>query len=230
MALISAKTILTSLCLFHITLGYFFFTSPRSIADQALVYILGEAMGMLTTCISFQHIAPDNRLQHADAHDLAPRPPPPHLWPVRHSDPLPPRGDLARAPLGRASAPPGPALLGPDRRHFSHDAPRQPPGLGAPGAPPGPRQLPGRGRLGRAAQSRLLHTCLCRNDELVLGLGHAARRDEELCREKEEEKLDSLENLRLLVFHPCVHIRRTLSFIQKKNRSNNEESSSVDFE
>ncbi|ETS87838.1 hypothetical protein PFICI_01666 [Pestalotiopsis fici W106-1] len=49
MALISAKTILTSLCLFHITLGYFFFTSPRSIADQALVYILGEAMGMPQT-------------------------------------------------------------------------------------------------------------------------------------------------------------------------------------
>ncbi|KAH6657552.1 increased loss of mitochondrial DNA protein 1 [Truncatella angustata] len=49
MALISAKTILTSLCLFHITLAYFFFTNPRSIADQAMVYLLGEAMGMPTT-------------------------------------------------------------------------------------------------------------------------------------------------------------------------------------
>jgi hypothetical protein len=47
MALISAKTILTSVCLFHMTLAFFFFTNPHSIADQALVYILGEAMGMV---------------------------------------------------------------------------------------------------------------------------------------------------------------------------------------
>ncbi|KAK3376858.1 increased loss of mitochondrial DNA protein 1 [Lasiosphaeria ovina] len=46
MALISAKTIITSLCLFHITLGFFFLTSPGSVADQALVYLLGEAMGL----------------------------------------------------------------------------------------------------------------------------------------------------------------------------------------
>ncbi|KAI2619488.1 increased loss of mitochondrial DNA protein 1 [Hypomontagnella submonticulosa] len=46
MALISVKTILTSLCLFHITLAYFFYTNPNAIADQALVYVLGEAMGM----------------------------------------------------------------------------------------------------------------------------------------------------------------------------------------
>jgi hypothetical protein len=46
MALISAKTILTSLSLFHITLGFFFLTNPLTIADQALVYIVGEAMGL----------------------------------------------------------------------------------------------------------------------------------------------------------------------------------------
>ncbi|KAI0450480.1 increased loss of mitochondrial DNA protein 1 [Xylaria acuta] len=46
MALISASTILTSLCLFHVTLAYFFYTSPHTIADQALVWVLGEAMGM----------------------------------------------------------------------------------------------------------------------------------------------------------------------------------------
>lgn len=46
MALISARTIITSLSLFHITLGFFFLTSPASVADQALVYVLGEAMGM----------------------------------------------------------------------------------------------------------------------------------------------------------------------------------------
>ncbi|KAK1770238.1 increased loss of mitochondrial DNA protein 1 [Phialemonium atrogriseum] len=46
MALISVKTILTSLSLFHITLGFFFLTNPGTIADQALVYVIGEAMGM----------------------------------------------------------------------------------------------------------------------------------------------------------------------------------------
>lgn len=46
MALISAKTILTSLSLFHITLGFFFLTNPLTVADQALVWILGEATGM----------------------------------------------------------------------------------------------------------------------------------------------------------------------------------------
>ncbi|KAI1173657.1 increased loss of mitochondrial DNA protein 1 [Nemania sp. FL0916] len=49
MALISAATILTSLCLFHITLAYFFYTNPHTIADQALVWVLGEAMGMPPT-------------------------------------------------------------------------------------------------------------------------------------------------------------------------------------
>ncbi|KAI8628082.1 increased loss of mitochondrial DNA protein 1 [Xylariaceae sp. FL1651] len=49
MALISAKTILTSLCLFHLTLAYFFYTNPQTIADQALVWVLGEAMGMPQT-------------------------------------------------------------------------------------------------------------------------------------------------------------------------------------
>lgn len=47
MALISAKTIVTSLSLFHITLGFFFLTSPITVADQALVFILGESMGMV---------------------------------------------------------------------------------------------------------------------------------------------------------------------------------------
>lgn len=46
MALISATTILTSLSLFHITLGFFFLTSPMTIADQALVWMLGQSMGM----------------------------------------------------------------------------------------------------------------------------------------------------------------------------------------
>jgi hypothetical protein len=47
MALISARTIITSISLFHITLGFFFLTNPGTIADQAIVYVLGEAMGMV---------------------------------------------------------------------------------------------------------------------------------------------------------------------------------------
>ncbi|KAK5659257.1 hypothetical protein OQA88_1349 [Cercophora sp. LCS_1] len=46
MALISAKTIITSICLFHLTLAFFFLTNPNTIADQAIVFILGESMGL----------------------------------------------------------------------------------------------------------------------------------------------------------------------------------------
>ncbi|RDL34633.1 Uncharacterized protein BP5553_07761 [Venustampulla echinocandica] len=46
MALISAATIITSVSLFHITLAYFFLANPNQIADQSLVFIIGEAMGM----------------------------------------------------------------------------------------------------------------------------------------------------------------------------------------
>ncbi|KAF8863347.1 hypothetical protein BDZ45DRAFT_670312 [Acephala macrosclerotiorum] len=49
MALISAATIITSLSLFHVTLAYFFLTSPGAIADQTLVFIIGEAMGLPNT-------------------------------------------------------------------------------------------------------------------------------------------------------------------------------------
>lgn len=52
MALISAKTIITSVSLFHLTLAYFFITNPSSINEQALVFMLGESMGM----VSLQHI------------------------------------------------------------------------------------------------------------------------------------------------------------------------------
>lgn len=48
MALISVKTILTSLAFFHITLAFFFITNPTTIADQALVFVVGEAMGMVS--------------------------------------------------------------------------------------------------------------------------------------------------------------------------------------
>ncbi|KAG9236908.1 increased loss of mitochondrial DNA protein 1 [Amylocarpus encephaloides] len=46
MALISAATIITSVSLFHLTLAYFFLTNPSQIADQTLVFIIGQAMNM----------------------------------------------------------------------------------------------------------------------------------------------------------------------------------------
>jgi len=47
MAVISGATIITSISLFHITLAFFFLTSPESLADQALVFLFGEAMGLV---------------------------------------------------------------------------------------------------------------------------------------------------------------------------------------
>lgn len=46
MGLISANTIITSVSLFHLTLAFFFLTSPKTIDDQTLVYFLGESMGV----------------------------------------------------------------------------------------------------------------------------------------------------------------------------------------
>jgi hypothetical protein len=44
MALISAFTIIRTISLFHLTAAYFFLTAPRVIADQNIVFILGEAI------------------------------------------------------------------------------------------------------------------------------------------------------------------------------------------
>ncbi|KAL7935501.1 increased loss of mitochondrial DNA protein 1 [Trichoderma chlorosporum] len=46
MALISSTTIITSISLFHLTLAYFFLFKPKTIDDQALVFVLGESMNM----------------------------------------------------------------------------------------------------------------------------------------------------------------------------------------
>jgi hypothetical protein len=54
MALISAATIITSLSLFHITLAFFFLTNPSAIADQTLVFIIGEAMGLVSLAFTLQ--------------------------------------------------------------------------------------------------------------------------------------------------------------------------------
>ncbi|KAM0137820.1 hypothetical protein ACHAP3_004051 [Botrytis cinerea] len=46
MGIISGATIISSLSLLHITLAFFFITSPVTIAQQSLVFILGESMGL----------------------------------------------------------------------------------------------------------------------------------------------------------------------------------------
>ncbi|KAI9704281.1 MAG: hypothetical protein M1836_007142 [Candelina mexicana] len=44
MALLSGFTLIRSLSLFHLTLAFFLLKAPHKIADQNLVFILGEAM------------------------------------------------------------------------------------------------------------------------------------------------------------------------------------------
>ncbi|KAL7946145.1 increased loss of mitochondrial DNA protein 1 [Trichoderma barbatum] len=46
MALISSTTIITSISLFHLTLAYFFLFRPKTVEDQALVFVLGESMNI----------------------------------------------------------------------------------------------------------------------------------------------------------------------------------------
>ncbi|CAG9952457.1 unnamed protein product [Clonostachys rosea f. rosea IK726] len=46
MALIASTTIITSVSLFHLTLAFFFLSNPRTINEQALVWVLGNSMGM----------------------------------------------------------------------------------------------------------------------------------------------------------------------------------------
>ncbi|KAI9650148.1 hypothetical protein NHQ30_000161 [Ciborinia camelliae] len=55
MGIISGATIITSLSLFHITLAFFFITNPVTIAEQSLVFIMGESMGMVS-----DSLFPDN--------------------------------------------------------------------------------------------------------------------------------------------------------------------------
>lgn len=52
MALITSKTLITSISLFHITLGFFFLTNPSAINDQILVQVLGQSMGIVSNQLS----------------------------------------------------------------------------------------------------------------------------------------------------------------------------------
>ena len=52
MAIVSAATIIRSLSIFHLTAAYFLLTSPETIADQNLVFMLGAAMDLVKHPIS----------------------------------------------------------------------------------------------------------------------------------------------------------------------------------
>jgi len=105
MAVISAATIITSLSLFHVTLAFFFLTNPQTIADQTLVFIIGEAMGLVlpppsaTLKLSNNFTAVHQILRRPISAPILPRS---RLVHSRHHGPslhLFPRGDLA-VPLG----------------------------------------------------------------------------------------------------------------------------------
>ena len=48
MALISGTTLIRSISLFHLTLAYYFLTNPHKLADQNVVFIFGESMGIVS--------------------------------------------------------------------------------------------------------------------------------------------------------------------------------------
>jgi len=48
MGLFSAYTIIRAISLCHLTAAYFFLTSPKALADQNVVFMLGESMRLVT--------------------------------------------------------------------------------------------------------------------------------------------------------------------------------------
>lgn len=46
MPIISGFTLIRTLSILHLTLAFYFLASPRTLSDQNLVFILGEAMGL----------------------------------------------------------------------------------------------------------------------------------------------------------------------------------------
>lgn len=53
MAIISATSIIRSLSIFHLTVAYFLLTSPTTIADHNLVFVLGAAMDLVSLSFLF---------------------------------------------------------------------------------------------------------------------------------------------------------------------------------
>ncbi|KAL8781800.1 MAG: hypothetical protein Q9203_000101 [Teloschistes exilis] len=61
MAIISSATIIRALSLFHLSLSYFLITSPSTLTNQSLVFILGASM-QLPTPSSFANTSPASAL------------------------------------------------------------------------------------------------------------------------------------------------------------------------
>lgn len=121
MALLTSPTIIRTLSLFHLALAYLFLTTPHTIADQNLVFILGEAMGLVRSPLNPPFTPPHLKLNPANPHPrhlqtatrpLLPHPHRLHRPPIRHPRALrrvgPNRRLAARggvgALLGRAGA------------------------------------------------------------------------------------------------------------------------------
>jgi hypothetical protein len=48
MALLSPYTLIRAISLLHLTAAYLFLTAPRTLADQNVVFILGESMRIVS--------------------------------------------------------------------------------------------------------------------------------------------------------------------------------------
>lgn len=48
MALITSFTLIRVLAVLHITMGFYFMTAPRQIADQNMIILLGESMKLVS--------------------------------------------------------------------------------------------------------------------------------------------------------------------------------------
>jgi hypothetical protein len=75
MAIVSAYTLIRSVCLFHFTLAVLFIRNPKMIAEQNFVFIMGESMqlvGILYDEIAWKRCLTTGSLPHAISTKLPP--------------------------------------------------------------------------------------------------------------------------------------------------------------
>ena len=181
MALFSARTVITSLSLLHITLAFFFLTNPSMIEDQGLVYVIGESMGMVRSLSSTapsinplyksyitnppKTAAGRLSLQHAIARERIPRRATASPRPNRPDLIINTRRSLATPPLADASTSPRIRVRTTDTTNLVNEPGRA---IGPVAAADvararavGRGQLRDRGRGRGPAESRLLHLRVC---------------------------------------------------------------------
>jgi Increased loss of mitochondrial DNA protein 1 len=61
MAIISSFSLIRGLSIFHITIAYFLLTSPQTLSEQNIVFLLGEAMHLVGV------ISPSKRIARLDS-------------------------------------------------------------------------------------------------------------------------------------------------------------------